>query len=220
MKKETKQKIFFYLATKFGWLLILLLGKLSFVKVIGYHYISDLQQRKVPFIILIWHGRILLPIYLHRKQGISPIISLHGDGEMIARTVIRLGYKPVRGSSTRGGNKAFHDLVTILRNGGIGAVMPDGPRGPRHKFKPGALYLAQRSGAVLLPLTFACKRKIVFKSWDRFNLITPFSKAVVVYSKPVSVPPQCQPEELEQLRIQLEQQMIADEKFADNYFKT
>ncbi|MBN2011356.1 lysophospholipid acyltransferase family protein [candidate division KSB1 bacterium] len=220
MNKKRKQEILFYVATKFGWLLILLLGKLCSIKTIGHHYWRELVSQKKTIIFVIWHGRILLPIYAHRNQGISPIISLHADGEMISQTVERLGYKPIRGSSTRGGNKAFHESVVMLKNGGTSAIMPDGPKGPRHRFKPGTLYLAQKTDGYLIPLTFCCKRKIEFKSWDRFNLITPFSKAILIYGKPVHVPSDISKNELEYLRIKIEADMIAYEKQADEYFRT
>jgi len=219
MKKQTKQKITFFLISKFGWLFILLLGKLCSIKLVGRHHWKQLKQQNARFIYLIWHGRILLPIYIHRGEKISAMVSLHADGEMIAQTVHRLGYNTVRGSSTRGGKQAFHEMVDVLKAGGTGAIMPDGPRGPRHKFKPGAIYIAQQADAYLLPFTFASKRKIQFKSWDRLNLITPFSKAVAIYGKPIKVPENLSAEQMEKFRESLEQIMIDNERQADDYFK-
>lgn len=219
MKKETKQKIIFTLMSKFGWLLILCLGRLSSIKFVGRQYWQKLKRENSRFIYIIWHGRILLPIFLHKNEGITVMVSLHADGEMGAQTAHRLGYNSVRGSSTRGGKKAFHDMVEVLENGGTGAIMPDGPRGPRHKFKWGAIYLAQQTDAYLLPLTFASKRKIQFNSWDRFNLITPFSQAVAIYGKPIKVPPNLSADELEIFRQKIEQSMIEYERQADEYFK-
>lgn len=218
MKKSTKQKITFILITKLGWLLILLLGKLSFIKCVGRHHWKRLKKEKSRFIFIVWHGRILLPIYIHRNEGITGMVSLHADGEMIAQTLHRLGYQTVRGSSTRGGKKALHDMVEALKNEGTGAIMPDGPRGPRHKFKKGAIQIAQQTDAYLLPVTFASKRKIQFKSWDRFNLITPFSPAVVIYGKPIKVPNNLSTVEFETFRQQVEQIMIEYERQADEYF--
>lgn len=219
MKKETKQKIIFTIVAKLGWLIILLLGKLCSIKFVGRQYIKQLKRENARFIYTIWHGRILLPIFLHKDEGITAMVSLHSDGEMIAQTLHRLGYDTVRGSSTRGGKKAFYDMVDVLNNGGTGAIIPDGPRGPRHKFKLGAIYLAQQTDAFLLPLTFASKRKIQFNSWDRFNLITPFSKSVAIYGKPIKVPQNLAEEELETFRQKVEQIMIHYEHQADEYFK-
>lgn len=219
MKKKTTQKITFYITSKFSWLLILLLGKLCSIKFIGRNHWKKLKVQNKPFIFIVWHGRLLLPIFIHRNEKITPIISLHADGEMIAQTVQKLGYKTVRGSTTRGGKQAFHDLVHVLKMGGAGAIMPDGPQGPRHRLKRGALYIAQKTDAFLIPITFSCKRKIEFKSWDRFNLITPFSKAVVIYGKPFKVPPKLPHQEFKELQKHVENTMIQLEKQADEYFK-
>jgi lysophospholipid acyltransferase (LPLAT)-like uncharacterized protein len=218
-RKKKKKKILFYLATKLGWLIILLLGKLSFIKVMGRHHLEKLKDKKVPFIYVLWHGRILLPSYILRNQGITPMISLHTDGEMIAQTVHKLGYQTVRGSSTRGGKEAFHNMVDVLNQGGCGVITPDGPRGPRHYLKPGALFIAQQAGAYLLPMCFSAKRKIQFNSWDRFILLLPFSKSVVIYGAPINVPKDLSQEQLKQLRSKFQDDMIQLEKQADEYFQ-
>lgn len=218
MNKKKKQKILFYLAIKLGWLIIIFLGKLSFIKVLERHHLTKLIEENASFMFVCWHGRILIPIYLHRNQGITPMVSLHSDGEMIAQTLYKLGYRPVRGSSTRGGKRAFHDMVDVLNRGGIGAIIPDGPRGPRHHLKPGTLYIAQQTGAYLLPMSFSAKRKIVFNSWDRFTLPIPFSKSVAIYGRPIKIAKDLAPDQLEQLRLQFEEDMIRLEKKADEYF--
>jgi len=143
MGRKKKKKILFFLATKFGWLIILLLGKLSFIKIVGRHHLENLKKKNVPFIFVLWHGRILLPTYIHRRQGITGMASLNTDGEIGVQIVHKLGYQSVRGSSTRGGKKAFHDMVDVLNRGGTGTMFPDGPRGPRHYLKPGTLYIAR-----------------------------------------------------------------------------
>lgn len=219
MSKKKKNKILFYVATKLGWLIILLLGKLSFIKLVGRHHLERLKEKKVPFIYVLWHGRVLLPIYVHRYQDITSMVSLHADGEMIAQSVQRIGYQTVRGSSTRGGKEAFHNMVDVLNRGGIGAMIPDGPQGPRHYLKPGTVYLAQQTGAYLLPITFSAKRKVQFNSWDRFVLPLPFSKSVVLYGAPINISKNLLPEQLEQLRTRFQDDMIQLEKQADEYFR-
>jgi len=218
MKKKTKQKILFLLGSKLAWLIILALGHTSRIKLINRHYVRRLQRENATILFVLWHGRILLPIFVHRNEGITAMVSMHRDGEMIAQNIHRLGYKTVRGSSTRGGNKAFHKMIKVLKDGGNCTIMPDGPTGPRHKLKSGAVYLGQQTGAVLVPLTFACERKIEFKSWDRFNFITPFSKSVVIYGEPITIPPNLNSEQIEEYRQFVEQKMIENEKMADEYF--
>ncbi len=219
MNKKKKKKILFYLVTKLGGLVILLLGKLSFIKIVGRHHLENLKSKNVPFIYVCWHGRMLLPIYIHRGQGITGMVSLHTDGEMIAQTAHKIGYYTVRGSSTRGGAEAFHNMVNVLNKGGLGAMFPDGPRGPRHYLKPGTIYLAQKTGAYLLPICYSTKRKIQFNSWDRFILPLPFSKSIVIYGQPIDVPKNLSQEQLEQVRTKFQEDMIQLEKQADEYFR-
>jgi lysophospholipid acyltransferase (LPLAT)-like uncharacterized protein len=219
MNKKNKKKIQFYLATKLGWLFILILGKLTRIKIVGQHHFEKLNKKNVPFIYVLWHGRIVLPIYVHRNEGITPMVSLHADGEMIAQTLHKLGYVTVRGSSTRGGKEAFYIMVDALKQGRRGAMIPDGPRGPRHYLKPGTLYIAQQSGAYLLPILFSSKRKMEFKSWDRFILPMPFSKSIVIYGAPINVPKDLSQKQVEQLRIKFQEDMVQLEMQADEYFR-
>ncbi|MBC7187724.1 MAG: lysophospholipid acyltransferase family protein [Calditrichaeota bacterium] len=207
------------LACKLGWLLILAMGHLTRVRAVGRQNWERALSSGRGVLVMVWHGRILLPIYLHRRQGIIPMVSLHEDGEMIARTVERLGYRTIRGSSTRGGREAFHQMLAALSEGAICAIMPDGPRGPRHHLKPGAIRLAHRSGAYLLPVTFSCDRPIFARSWDKFMLWRPFARSVIFYGEPFAVPAHLSEPELEELRQKVEQQMIAFERQADEYVR-
>ena len=218
MSKKNRKEILFLLATKFAWLLILLLGKTARIRIVGGHYWRRALELGNGVLIVVWHGRILLPIYIHRKLGIAVMVSQHIDGEMIAQTIMRLGYNTIRGSSTRGGKEAFHQMVTTLKNGNMCAIMPDGPQGPRHKFKAGALYLAQRSGAYLLPMTFSASHKIQFKSWDRFIIWRPFYKCVVIYGEPFQVPKDLNVAEMVRFRKTVQQQLIELEAKADAFF--
>lgn len=213
-----KDRLLFWLATRLGWLFIRLWGRLARLEVVGREHFDRLQREQRAFIICIWHGRILMPIFAHRNEGIVAMVSEHRDGEMIAQTLKRLGYGTVRGSSTRGGRKAAIAMLRELRQGVVAGLMPDGPRGPRHQFKRGALVLAQKSGAALLPMTFAAARCWQFRSWDRFTMWKPFSRVLLHYGEPVEVPLQLDEAGLEALRHRVEQIMIEQEKHADAYF--
>jgi lysophospholipid acyltransferase (LPLAT)-like uncharacterized protein len=109
-------------------------------------------------------------------------------------------------------------MIRLLRKVGAGAVTPDGPTGPRHVFKPGIIEIAQRAHAQILPLTFASTRAWVLKSWDRFTIPKPFSKTVICYGEPISVPKKLTVTEFEAVRQEVEQKMIALEATADAYF--
>lgn len=220
MQKCDKKKIIELIAIKFAWLVILCFGKLGRVTVRNRHYHTNLVKNHQRFLIVAWHGKMMLPIYIHRNQNILAMISQHGDGEIIARTVERLGYQAVRGSSTRGGSLAFRQMLKQLRQGHVSTILPDGPRGPRQQFKLGAILLAQRARAYLLPVTFAAKKPIVMKSWDRFTLWWPFSRLVVLYGAPLLVPDQVASDQLESFRQIIEQRMLDLDAEADAVFRS
>jgi lysophospholipid acyltransferase (LPLAT)-like uncharacterized protein len=139
-----------------------------------------------------WHqhelfcGRYLL---LQRQRGLVPgfLVSPSVDGEVPARIATWLGARVIRGSSTRTGARALRDYYGLLVNEGVSPVItPDGPTGPRYRFKPGGLLLAQISGRPLLPMAFAASRAWQF-GWDRFVLPWPFSRIAISIGAPVSV---------------------------------
>ncbi|RMD89725.1 MAG: DUF374 domain-containing protein [Calditrichaeota bacterium] len=214
-----RTKLRFMILSNLGYGLVVIFSKLTKIKIEGKEYLEELQKQKARYILCPWHGRILLPIYIHRQQNIYALVSQHRDGELLARILTKLGYRTIRGSSTRGGQAAFFQMARVLKNGFTGAVVPDGPRGPRHKLKEGVLKLAQLTGAYILPITFSSSRKITFKSWDRFTLFFPFSKAIVKYGKPCFIPSSLSPVEFKKLTARLEQKMIALEQEADAYFR-
>ena len=205
-------------ALRFGWLLLLATRLLVRVRFEGREHFHQLKQEGVSILIAVWHGRILLPILVHRNEGIVPLISLSRDGEMITRTVERLGYRAVRGSSSRRSQEALQDMVNELSvPGTVGAIMPDGPRGPRHTMKSGVIRMARESGAVILPMSFRARRPIEFGSWDRFNFWKPFTRAIVIYGEPIRLDAEG---EFGQQREAVRQAMIALENRADHWFES
>ena len=110
---------------------------------------------------------------------------------MIAETIrLCCGVKAVRGSSSRGAAAAVRSLMTALEAGFDLGITPDGPKGPAREIKGGVMFLAQKLGVPILPISSAQSNRLVFaKSWDRFHLPLPFGRAVVVYGEPILVGP-------------------------------
>ena len=116
------------------------------------------------------------------------LISPSVDGEIGAMMVRRLGGQVIRGSSTSTGARALRDYYEALVKEGVSPVItPDGPRGPRFEFKPGAILLAQMSGRPILPMAYAASRAWLIK-WDKFVLPVPFSRIVIAIGAPRYVP--------------------------------
>lgn len=146
-----------------------------------------------PLIFIPWHGRLLPLGYVHRGQGVHGLASRSADGEYIARLLQHWGFGMVRGSSSRGGDIAYRELIRTVRAGHSVAVTPDGPRGPREKIKTGVIQLAQVTGAPLMPVAAAASRAWWFVSWDRFLVPKPFSRLYVAYGEPIHVPRDADP---------------------------
>jgi lysophospholipid acyltransferase (LPLAT)-like uncharacterized protein len=213
-----KKRLLFWLATRLGWAVVILLGHLTRLRYHGREHLEKLRGGNRPFLYCLWHGKLLLPIFAHRHMNICAMVSIHSDGEMIAQTLHRLGYVTARGSSTRSGSRALIEMIRLLKQAGTGAVTPDGPTGPRHVLKPGVIQLAQRANAQILPLSFASSRAWIIKSWDRFTIPKPFSKSVICYGEPISVPRKLTAAEFETVRQEVEKKMLALEATADAYF--
>ena len=161
----------------------------------------------------LFHGQMLLPASRFRDAGAVVLVSRHGDGEMIAQALERLGYRTVRGSSTRGGGAAAREMME--RYGDVPwVVTPDGPKGPRGSVKAGLMRLAGDSGRPIQPVAGACSRAVTFSSWDRFTLPWPLARIVLHFGPLFTVPADADPEGREQLARGLEKQMAAADEEA------
>jgi hypothetical protein len=169
---------------------------------------AELLASQRPVILAFWHGRLLMiPLaYLRRgRRRIHVLISEHGDGELISRTIGHFGFDSVRGSSRRGALKAMRELIRRMRDGGDFAFTPDGPQGPRYTVQPGVVDFARRTGYPILPVTFSARWAKVLGSWDRFMLPIPFTRGELAWGEPVWVGPD--DEDSESVRARLETAM-------------
>jgi len=157
------------------------------IRVVNGGYLLDLRRAERPFIFALWHGHLLPLLWHHREQGVKVLISEHRDGEMVARAAESLGYGLIRGSTTRGADRALISLVRELESGHEVAVTPDGPRGPAETFAPGALVAAQRSDSFILPVAASADRAWRLRSWDRFVIPKPFARVTIAYATPTKV---------------------------------
>ncbi|MGH9473675.1 MAG: lysophospholipid acyltransferase family protein [Terriglobales bacterium] len=157
-----------------------------------------------PAIYVFWH-RVLLPIaWIARGRGFGVLVSQHFDGELISQIAGRLGYQLFRGSSTRGGQEALREMTAALAAGQPLALTVDGPRGPCFRAKPGAIELARATGAPIYALHVTPQRCWTMRSWDRFQVPKPFSRARGEWAGPMRVAPGAGPAEMEQSRQAME----------------
>jgi len=130
----------------------------------------------------------MLPLlYHHRDEGVSVLISEHRDGELIARVAESLGFRTVRGSTSRGASRALVGLARELATGHDVAITPDGPRGPARSFAPGALIAAQRASAPVIGVGVSATAAWRLRTWDGFIIPKPFARVTIAYSDPVQL---------------------------------
>ncbi|MBK6421789.1 MAG: lysophospholipid acyltransferase family protein [Gemmatimonadetes bacterium] len=149
-----------------------------------------------PFVLLCWHECLLPVMWQHREQGIAAVISQARDGEYLARFADSLGYRLIRGSSTRGGRRALAGAIRALRGGTSVGFTPDGPRGPRRVAKPGAFVAAVRGAALVLPVHVEARPAWRAGSWDRFLLPGPWARVRLAYGSPVDAAVHADPEDV------------------------
>ena len=171
-----------------GSWVIRMIGVTWRVRLIDVGPVDRLRHEGRPVALLLWHGQLLPLLYVLRFQSIAALISTHKDGELIAQVAKRLGCKLVRGSSSRGADRALLGLVRTLKDGYTIAVTPDGPRGPYRTFAPGALIAAHRANAPVVAFGVHATRAWYLKSWDQFMIPKPFARVTVVFDTPMLVP--------------------------------
>jgi lysophospholipid acyltransferase (LPLAT)-like uncharacterized protein len=160
----------------------------------------------------LWHNRLLIfPVVLRRffpqRHG-AALISASRDGDLLTDAVQRFGYEVIRGSSSRLGASAILQLTQALASGRDVVITPDGPLGPVYELGPGIIFLAQKSGAAVLPINLEYSRCWRLGSWDRFIVPRPFAKVRVLINRPHHVKATTTSEEFESERLALQDAMM------------
>ncbi len=216
-KKETRSKRRMTPARRFVWRIVAAIGvflvKLFWrscrvVRVVGDEHTARALAQAPSLIPVYWHQhQLFCAKYLleQRARGLKLgfLISPSVDGDIGVMVVSHFGGHSIRGSTTHTGARALRDYYDALVKQGISpAITPDGPKGPRFVFKPGAILLSQMSQRPILPMAFAASRATLFQ-WDKFVLPWPFSRIVIAIGEPRQVPRIMQPAALEALQKEM-----------------
>ncbi len=180
------QKIKYFLTKKIIKYFILFTIKTCKINISGEEEIKKLKKNNIPVIHIFWHRHIFFTIYKFRNVGAQPLVSLSKDGELVSNVAEEFGMNPVRGSSSKGGARAFLELThSIKKNKSEILITADGPKGPPEKIKDGTILLAQKTNSVIVPISWYANRvKIFEKSWDKFLVPLPFSKIYFSFGNP------------------------------------
>src|SRR5947209_464332 len=216
-----RQRISLWWITWSGYLFIRLIGPtLRFSVICEPGCLSD-GQIAPNGIWCFWHRSVIPSGYRFRHQQVAIMISRSFDGEYIARIVAKLGYRPVRGSSSRGAVGALMGMRRELEEGRTAAFTIDGPRGPLYVAKQGPVLLARKSGKTISCFYIAVERAWILNSWDRMIIPKPFSRACAYFSSPMNVPADASEEQMATLHQQMQEtlercRMKAEEQFGDS----
>ena len=150
-----------------------------------------------------WHQCVLPCAVYFRRTRATILISRSFDGELIARTLGLLGFRAVRGSSSRSGHEGLMGLKDVIDSGEPAIFTADGPRGPIFQAKMGPIKLAQTTGAPIGAFHLQPKHAWTMRSWDRFMVPMPFTRIVVSWARWTRVPADLSLEKFEPMREEL-----------------
>ena len=157
-----------------------------------------------------WHQRFFSGFFVPRIFGMNPciMISQSRDGDVVSDVVARIGWVPVRGSTSRGGKKALQEMIAGVEKYRMSGHIVDGPQGPPHIVKPGLVALASQTGAAICPGYISYENPFVFNSWDRFMIPKPFSRVLLKAGDFIFVPKDLDEQRFEETRLGIERTMI------------
>jgi hypothetical protein len=219
------RRLLYGLAVPLGlWIIKVWTRSCRILDVVGVEHL-DTALRKAPSLVpCYWHQhQIFCAKFLleQRERGLKVgwLISPSVDGELGAMMVRRLGGGVIRGSSTHTGARSLRDYYQALAHDNLSPVItPDGPRGPRFKFKPGAILLAQMSGRPMLPMAYAASRAWLVK-WDKFVIPAPFSRVVIAIGPPRYVPRVTDAAGIGKLQTDMEGELLKLFELADSHLR-
>jgi lysophospholipid acyltransferase (LPLAT)-like uncharacterized protein len=209
-----RQRIVLRLIISAGYWFIRLIGPTLRVSI----SFEDGAQRTLdqrPLIGSFWHSCIIPATYICRDLGVRVMSSNSYDGEYMGRIIRKFGFVAVKGSSSRNAVRALLGLRRALDDGWTVAFTLDGPRGPRHKVKPGPVALARSSGVPMTMFHAAVDKAWVLNSWDRMLVPRPFSRVLVRFGKLVPVPKDARDDELERYTAELQSSLDRVCEFAE-----
>ena len=168
-----------------------------------------------PVIYCFWHRAVFAGAWLWRNVGAAVMVSRSFDGEFIARTIEKLGFVAVRGSSSRGGAQGLLGLKSQLEQGNPAVFTIDGPRGPKFVAKPGPVLLSRTTALPMVAFYVAVDNPWVLNTWDALMVPKPFSKALVRFSAKMRVPPDADDAQMAGFHSQLQSGLERVTAFAE-----
>jgi len=173
-----------------------------------------------PGIYPFWHRCVLGATWIFRHRNFAVLTSQSRDGEYIARVIRHFGYVPIRGSSSRGGQRGLLEMDTFVKTGGGAAFTIDGPRGPRYVAKKGPVLLARTTGVAITAFYVAVENAWILNTWDAMMIPKPFSRAYIRVARKIFVPPDANDEKLAEAHKEMQAALARVTAHADSQFSS
>lgn len=154
------------------------------IEAVGENPVRDLKTKNRRIVYTVWHGRHFLVIPWFSSPDVCVLTSTSRDGTLLADILRKFGYNIIPGSSHKSPVRALLTSIQRMKEGKDLIFAVDGPTGPLYEVKPGALFVAKKADAFIVPVSFSYKPAIIFHSWDRYMLPLPFAKAKMVFAEP------------------------------------
>jgi lysophospholipid acyltransferase (LPLAT)-like uncharacterized protein len=176
----------------------------------------DPFDRNRAVIVALWHGEHFLAPFLGRKgDRLTPLVTYHRDGEILARAGRYYGVNYLRGSGDNGKEfmrkkalQAFTGMLRELKSGGSVIVTADVPKISRVAGL-GIVTLAKYSQCPILPVAMTTSRFIRLSNWDRTCFSLPFGRMAVARGDEIRLARDADDATLERARQQVEHALNA-----------
>lgn len=147
------------------------------------------REQGVAVIYSLWHRHVFFVPLLRRyeRRPVAALLSLHRDAQIVGVAARMRGITLVSGSSTRGGARAYRQLLAWLASPASACITPDGPKGPAGTIKPGVIRLAERSHCMVVPVAFLASRMRRLRSWDCTIVPLPFGCHRLILGAPLDL---------------------------------
>lgn len=225
-RRLTPARMFVYrLAVWLASFILEVLWRTGRITVVGEDRLTALIREEGSVVPVLWHQHLLLGgrfLVSKRNGGLKPgfMVSPSVDGQAPTMMAQLYGAHVVRGSGSYTGIRALRGVhQAIVKEQISPGITPDGPRGPRFKFKPGAIFSAQISGKAVVPIAYAARPAWLLKTWDKFVVPAPFSRIVIAVGEPYYPPKRLTEEEMEGAQHEMERRLHETFKLAQAHLR-
>lgn len=129
--------------------------------------LNRLVENDEQAILVFWHGKFLPIFALLEGQNMLVFASGSFRGKILSHLSSIFGHKPSLLPTTEKGD-AFRQMLRVAKTEKLVGFAIDGPLGPQHAVKPGAIKIASMLGHSIVPVSVASHRKkIMRRRWDK-----------------------------------------------------